>query len=54
MAEPKELQIYRPNAIEAAKDLYYGEEVIKKIKAAKSVGEIEQIMITARHKRFGK
>lgn len=54
MAESKELQIYRPHAIAAAKDLFYGEEVIKKIKAAKTVGEIEQIMRTARRERFGK
>lgn len=54
MAESKEMQIYRPHAIEAAKDLYYGEDVINKIKAAKTVGEIERIMKTARHKNFGK
>ena len=41
---------YRDNAIKAARDLCYGGEVIKKIKAAKTEAEIERIMINARKK----
>lgn len=40
---------YRKQAMIAAKDLCYGNEVIKKIKAAKSDAEIERIMNAARH-----
>ena len=42
---------YRNQAMIAAEDLYYGNEVIEKIKAAKNDAEIERIMNTARHKK---
>ena len=37
-------------AIEAAKDLRYPEEVIKEIKNCKSLGSLSVIMSTARHR----
>ena len=39
---------YRKQAIIVAKDLCYGNEVIEKIKASKSIAEIERVMNTAR------
>lgn len=39
---------YRKNAIEAAKDFDYGEEVISKIKKADTIKEISDIMGKAR------
>lgn len=42
---------YKKQAMIAAKDLRYGNEVIEKIKAAKSDAEIERIMNAARHER---
>ena len=42
---------YRNQAIIAAEDLRYGNEVIEKIKAAKNDAEIERIMNTARRKK---
>ena len=42
---------YRKQAMIAAKDLCYGNEVIEKIKAAKNDAEIERIMNMARHAR---
>lgn len=41
------VEAYRAKALEDANELYYGKEVKKKIKSAKSVGEIDRIMITA-------
>ena len=43
---------YRKQAIIAAEDLRYGNEVIEKIKAAKSDAEIEGIMNIARHGKW--
>lgn len=40
------------HAIRAAKDLYYGDEVIAKLKAAKTEGEIERIMRDTRHSQY--
>ena len=40
---------YRNQAMIAAEDLFYGNKVIEKIKAAKNDAEIERIMNTARH-----
>lgn len=40
---------YRKQAMIAAKELCYGNEVIEKIKAAKNDAEIERIMNMARH-----
>lgn len=45
------VEAYRAKALEAANELYYGKEVKKKIKSAKSVGEIARIMITARRNK---
>lgn len=39
---------YKKDAITAANDLNYGEEVIYKLEHAKTIGEISRIMITAR------
>ena len=39
---------YRADALKAAKELGYGDEVIRRIKNAKTDGEIERIMVTAR------
>lgn len=40
---------YRLQAIQAAKDLFYGDEVIHQIEDAKSEDEISVIMTNARH-----
>lgn len=45
---------YRPEAIKAAKELYYGKEIIKQLKAAKNDNEISRIMRTARERRLEK
>ena len=42
---------YRKQAMTAAKDLCYGNEVIEKIKAAENDAEIERIMNNARHEK---
>lgn len=39
---------YRSEALKAAKELGYGDEVIRRIKNAKSDAEIEHIMVSAR------
>lgn len=39
---------YKAEAIKAAKDLRYGDEVVHKIRKAKSSCEISRIMATAR------
>lgn len=43
---------YRREAMKAAEELGYGRDVVEKIKAAKNDGEIERIMINARHEKF--
>lgn len=48
-----EEEAYKVQAIKAARDLQYGDEVVAKIKNAKTDGEIARIMITARKERFG-
>lgn len=40
----------RKRAIKAAKDLLYGEEVIRKLKIARNIAEISNIMKTERKK----
>jgi hypothetical protein len=45
---------FRRQAIEAAKDLCYGDAVIKALKTADSVGEMDRIMKKARHEMFDK
>ena len=44
------LRLYRKDALKAAKDLGYGEEVIQQIKNAKTDDEISRIMASARMK----
>ena len=44
----RELEIYRRDAIQAAKELWYGSSVIEKIKAAQTGYEISRIMTGAR------
>ena len=44
----QELELYRKQAITAAKELLYGNVVVNNIKNAGSVGEIERILIAAR------
>lgn len=44
---------YRIQAINAAKDFRYGEDVIKQIEEAKTNDEIILIMGKARRKKFG-
>jgi len=45
------LETYRQTAITTAKELFYGEKVIKAIKEAKTEGEIVRIMRTARQRK---
>lgn len=42
-------ELYQSQAIDAAKDLCYGPNVIKRLVEAKTSGEIERIMRDARH-----
>ena len=44
---------YRTQAIMAAKDFHYGDDVIKQIEEAKTNDEIILIMGKARRKKFG-
>lgn len=44
---------YKIQAIKAARELYYGKDVIKRLKEAKSDAEVACIMNTARHQKFG-
>ena len=44
---------YKSEAIKAAKDLGYGTEILEKLENAKTDGEIQRLMIAARHKKFG-
>ena len=43
---------YKQESIKAARELYYPEEVIKDLHAAKTEIEIERIMVKARHGRY--
>ena len=47
------LESYRKHARKAARQLGYGSKVIDQIKNAESEAEIQKIMVTARHKKFG-
>lgn len=42
----------KKHAIKAARELGYSGEVLAKLKAAKTEGEIERIMRTARHSQY--
>lgn len=48
-----ETESFRRNAIAAAKDLFYGDEVVIQLKNAGTIGEMDRIMKTARRKNFG-
>lgn len=48
------LDLYKSNAIQAAKDLCYGEAVINLLKNAKTEGEISRIMTNARKGYYDK
>jgi len=50
----EELKVYREQAIKAAKDLRYGQDVILHIKQAKTINEITRIMASAREKTFNR
>lgn len=45
------VEAYRADALTAAKELCYGDEVIRRLRNAKTEGEIERIMVTARKSR---
>lgn len=44
---------FKSNAIKAAKDFGYGDDIVNKIRAAKSDSEIDRIMKAARKEKFG-
>ena len=44
---------YKSEAIKAAIELEYDVNVIEKLNKAKTDGEIQRLMIAARHKKFG-
>ena len=46
--------LYRDQSIEVARDLNYSQEIIEKIKNAKSDAEISNILVTARKRKFDK
>ena len=51
MKKNEDSYTYKYQAIQAAEDLNYGEEVINKIKKSTSDSEISRIMLTARQKK---
>ena len=51
MASRTELELYRRRSIRAAKDFCYGTGVVESIEAAKTIGEIERIMVAARKRK---
>lgn len=46
------LSEYRRKALTAARDFNYGDGVIRSIKNAKTEGEIQTIMVTARKEKW--
>ena len=42
---------YKADALKAAKELGYGDDVIRRLRNAKTDGEVERIMVTARKSR---
>jgi hypothetical protein len=48
----QDVKQFKRQAIKAAKDFNYGDEVISKLKAAKTVAEMDRIMRTARKEKF--
>ncbi len=45
-------KVFKKQAIKAAKNLCYGEEVINKLEAATTIAEMDRIMKTARKEKF--
>lgn len=50
---PTSIQVDKNEAIKAAEDFNYGKDVYEALENAKTLGEINRIMATARHKKFG-
>lgn len=48
----EEFKTYKKDAVKAAEELRYGDNVVNRIKAAKTEAEIQRIMTTERHKRL--
>ena len=47
-----EVKQFKRQAVKAAKDLFYGDEVVKQLEAATTISEMDRIMKTARKERF--
>lgn len=43
---------FKKQAVKAAKDLLYGNEVVKQLEAAKTIAEMDHIMKTARKEKL--
>lgn len=43
---------FKKQAVKAAKDLLYGDEVVKQLEAAKTIVEMDRIMKTARKEKL--
>lgn len=43
-----EFKLYKKQALKAAKDLFYGKDVIRRINDATTISEIDRIMRSAR------
>ena len=48
----EEFKTYKKDAVKAAEELRYGDNVVNRIKAAKTEAEIQRVMVTARHKQL--
>lgn len=47
-----EVKAFKNQAVKAAKDLLYGDEVVKQLEAAKTIAEMDRIMKTARKEKL--
>ena len=47
-----EVKLFKRQAIKDAKDLLYGNEVVKQLEAAKTIAEMDRIMKTARKEKL--
>lgn len=43
---------FKKQAVKAAKDLLYGDEVVKQLEAAKTIAEMDRVMKTARKEKL--
>lgn len=43
---------FKKQAVKAAKDLLYGDEVVKQLEATKTIAEMDRIMKTARKEKL--